>query len=80
MVFFVSDVWHRRLPTREGNPGRYFLQVHNGLLQVILFLIFELKMPGSVITVAGTLPSGLNLRQAVTNCRKKQLIGLELQE
>jgi hypothetical protein len=27
---FVSDVWHRRLPTGPGDPGRYFLQCHYG--------------------------------------------------
>jgi hypothetical protein len=27
---FVSDVWHRRLPTRDGDHGRFFLQVHYG--------------------------------------------------
>lgn len=27
---FVSDVWHRRLPTEQGDPGRFFLQVHYG--------------------------------------------------
>ena len=27
---FVSDVWHRRLPSGEGDPGRFFLQVHYG--------------------------------------------------
>jgi ectoine hydroxylase-related dioxygenase (phytanoyl-CoA dioxygenase family) len=27
---FASDVWHRRLPTREGDTGRFFLQVHYG--------------------------------------------------
>ena len=25
---FVSDVWHRRLPTLPGDTGRYFLQAH----------------------------------------------------
>ena len=30
VVLFVSDVWHRRLPTRVGDPGRFFLQVHYG--------------------------------------------------
>ena len=25
---FVSDVWNRRLPTREGDKGRFFLEVH----------------------------------------------------
>ncbi|MEM7077413.1 MAG: phytanoyl-CoA dioxygenase family protein [Pseudomonadota bacterium] len=28
--FFVSDIWHRRLPTLDGDSGRYFLQVHYG--------------------------------------------------
>ena len=27
---FVSDVWHRRMPTRDGEHGRFFLQVHYG--------------------------------------------------
>ena len=27
---FVSDVWHRRMPTRDGDHGRFFLQVHFG--------------------------------------------------
>ncbi len=27
---FVSDAWHRRLPSRAGDPGRFFLQVHYG--------------------------------------------------
>ncbi len=27
---FVSDIWHRRMPTREGDHGRFFLQVHYG--------------------------------------------------
>lgn len=28
--FFVSDVWHRRMPTGLGDQGRFFLQVHYG--------------------------------------------------
>lgn len=27
---FVSDVWHRRMPTKAGDHGRFFLQVHYG--------------------------------------------------
>ena len=27
---FVSDVWHRRMPSHAGDPGRFFLQVHYG--------------------------------------------------
>ena len=30
VALFVSDVWHRRLPSLEGDPGRYFLQCHYG--------------------------------------------------
>ena len=29
-ALFVSDVWHRRMPTKEGDNGRFFLQVHYG--------------------------------------------------
>jgi ectoine hydroxylase-related dioxygenase (phytanoyl-CoA dioxygenase family) len=28
VALFVSDVWHRRMPTREGEHGRFFLQAH----------------------------------------------------
>ncbi len=27
---FVSDVWHRRMPTGPGDAGRFFLQIHYG--------------------------------------------------
>jgi hypothetical protein len=30
VVLFVSDVWHRRLPSLPGDPGRFFLQCHYG--------------------------------------------------
>lgn len=30
VVFFVSDVWHRRMPTGAGDEGRFFLQVQYG--------------------------------------------------
>ncbi|MCY4094251.1 MAG: phytanoyl-CoA dioxygenase family protein [Gammaproteobacteria bacterium] len=30
VAFFVSDIWHRRLPPEEEHPGRFFLQVHYG--------------------------------------------------
>lgn len=29
-VFFVSDVWHRRMPTGPDDQGRFFLQVQYG--------------------------------------------------
>ncbi|MHB8463455.1 MAG: phytanoyl-CoA dioxygenase family protein [Acidimicrobiales bacterium] len=30
VALFVSDVWHRRLPTGATDPGRFFLQCHYG--------------------------------------------------
>lgn len=30
VLLFVSDIWHRRLPSRDGDPGRYFVQCHYG--------------------------------------------------
>ena len=30
VALFVSDVWHRRLPSAPGDPGRMFLQCHYG--------------------------------------------------
>jgi hypothetical protein len=30
VALFVSDVWHRRLPTGANDQGRFFLQVHYG--------------------------------------------------
>lgn len=30
VLLFVSDVWHRRMPTGPGDCGRFFLQVHYG--------------------------------------------------
>ena len=29
-IFFVSDVWHRRLVPEASHPGRFFLQIHYG--------------------------------------------------
>lgn len=30
VALFVSDIWHRRLPLRSGDPGRMFIQCHYG--------------------------------------------------
>lgn len=30
VALFVSDVWHRRLPSGPADPGRFFLQCHYG--------------------------------------------------
>ncbi len=30
IAMFVSDIWHRRLPSMPGDPGRDFIQIHYG--------------------------------------------------
>lgn len=30
VVLFSSDIWHRRMPSAEGDTGRFFLQIHYG--------------------------------------------------
>ncbi len=30
VALFVSDLWHRRMPTGPGDPGRMFIQCHYG--------------------------------------------------
>tara|TARA_R110002110_G_scaffold197576_5_gene407706 strand:- start:188 stop:1042 length:855 start_codon:yes stop_codon:yes gene_type:complete len=30
IAMFVSDIWHRRMPTLDGEQGRFFLQAHYG--------------------------------------------------
>ena len=30
IALFVSDVWHRRMPTSDDDSGRFFLQIHYG--------------------------------------------------
>jgi len=30
IAMFVSDIWHRRMPTAPGDQGRFFLQAHYG--------------------------------------------------
>jgi hypothetical protein len=30
VLLFVSDIWHRRLPPTDEDPGRYFVQCHYG--------------------------------------------------
>ncbi|MEE9253801.1 MAG: phytanoyl-CoA dioxygenase family protein [Pseudomonadales bacterium] len=30
VAMFVSDIWHRRMPTTDDDSGRFFLQIHYG--------------------------------------------------
>ena len=39
VCLFVSDAWHRRLPSKPGDKGRFFLQVHYGRRDIAQRLI-----------------------------------------
>ncbi len=63
---FVSDVWHRRMPTGEGDHGRFFLQVHYGrrdIAQRLLPTADRNQLSAEAIERAGT-------------PRERQVIGL----
>jgi ectoine hydroxylase-related dioxygenase (phytanoyl-CoA dioxygenase family) len=54
---FVSDVWHRRMPTRAGDHGRFFLQVHYGrrdIAQRLLTTAEANQLSPEAIARAGT--------------------------
>lgn len=66
VALFVSDIWHRRLPSREGDPGRFFLQCHYGRRDLAQRL-----QPTSVANQA----SADAIERAAT-ARERTLIGL----
>ncbi|HXA41166.1 MAG TPA: phytanoyl-CoA dioxygenase family protein [Phenylobacterium sp.] len=54
---FVSDIWHRRMPTQPGDHGRFFLQVHYGrrdIAQRILTTAQSNQLSPEAIARAGT--------------------------
>jgi hypothetical protein len=54
---FVSDVWHRRMPTSDGDHGRFFLQVHYGrrdIAQRLLTTAESNQLSASAIARAST--------------------------
>jgi ectoine hydroxylase-related dioxygenase (phytanoyl-CoA dioxygenase family) len=54
---FVSDIWHRRMPARKGDHGRFFLQVHYGrrdIAQRILTTAESNQLSPEAIARAGT--------------------------
>jgi ectoine hydroxylase-related dioxygenase (phytanoyl-CoA dioxygenase family) len=54
---FVSDVWHRRMPTQPGDHGRFFLQVHYGrrdIAQRLLTTAQSNQLSPEAIARAGT--------------------------
>jgi hypothetical protein len=63
---FVSDLWHRRMPTAAGDAGRFFLQVHYGRRDIAQRL--------RTTAVANQL-SGEAVARATTD-RDRTLIGL----
>ena len=64
--FFVSDVWHRRMPTRKGDQGRYFLQAHYGRRDIAQ----------RIRTTAATNHLSDETISQVTDRRLRQLMGL----
>jgi ectoine hydroxylase-related dioxygenase (phytanoyl-CoA dioxygenase family) len=66
VLLFVSDIWHRRLPPTQGDPGRYFVQCHYGRRD----LAQRLRTTGDVNQL-----SAEAVKRATTK-RKRTLIGL----
>lgn len=66
VCLFVSDVWHRRLPTRQGDRGRYFLQVHYGRRDIA-----QRVRPTSEVNHVSTAAAG-----RIQSERERRLLGL----
>lgn len=63
---FVSDVWHRRMPTLDGDAGRFFLQVHYGRREIAQRLL---------TTAESNQLSAEAIARATTE-RERQVVGL----
>jgi ectoine hydroxylase-related dioxygenase (phytanoyl-CoA dioxygenase family) len=66
VALFVSDAWHRRLPSGPGDPGRYFIQCHYGRRD----LAQRLRPTSEANQLS---PEAI---ERATSRREKQLIGL----
>ncbi len=66
VCLFVSDVWHRRLPSLPGSRGRYFLQVHYGRRDIAQ----------RVRTTLAVNHLSDEARQRANSERERQLLGL----
>ena len=66
VALFASDVWHRRMPSGPGDPGRFFLQCHYGRRDLA-----QRIRPTSVVNHA----SAEALARATTP-RQRMLLGL----
>jgi ectoine hydroxylase-related dioxygenase (phytanoyl-CoA dioxygenase family) len=69
VTFFVSDVWHRRLPPSEAGAGRFFLQTNFARREIA-----QRVLPTDEVNHA----SAVALARA-TDLRARQLIGLHRQ-
>ena len=66
VCLFVSDIWHRRMPTMAGDNGRFFLQVHYGRRDIA-----QRVLPTSKVNhVAAPAAS------RISSARERQLLGL----
>jgi len=66
VCLFVSDAWHRRLPTSAGDQGRFFLQVHYGRRDIA-----QRVLPTSEVNHVS--PAAL---ARTTSDRERELLGL----
>ena len=66
VAFFVSDVWHRRLPTSDEDKGRFFLQIHYARRDIAL----RIKPPSLVNHLQ---PESI---ERITSDRERRLLGL----
>lgn len=66
VAFFVSDVWHRRLPPRAGGNGRFFLQINYARRDIA-----QRVRPTSVVN-----HTSREARERATTERDRMLIGL----
>lgn len=67
--FFVSDVWHRRLPPQPKGNGRHFLQVNYGRREIA-----QRVLPGEVLN-----PADEGARARAKTLRERQLLGIHEQ-
>ena len=65
-ALFVSDVWHRRLPTTQGDSGRFFLQVHYGRRDIAQRVLTTQQVSQATPEAAAR----------ATSERERQLLGL----
>lgn len=66
VALFVSDIWHRRLPTGPADAGRFFLQVHYGRRDIAQ----RLKTTATVNHLDAA------AHQRIASDREKRLLGL----